>query len=337
MGMTIYTAHIYVKSEKDTAYFELGFENEAEPELVVKDSFMREFSVPKERKKLMSDAFDSNLLWEDEDPHTLLDEINDQAWDNESVSEDFDAFCNKVADMDDIEYVMFTVDSDQENWRDNRTYWYDAKVYDYRKGRLLMIEWRGSEVQDPEYQDPFNEETAKDIIQLLFEDKEDQIDIGDFARYGKPAGRIKEKTIESSTLPENQDVRKKKTVEGTCDKVSDDLSKQTQAERALSLMVHLDNIEFEGKNFVLAGDYTINANPDGIYEYDISLSPSGFIGEKGGVVKKSVSGKTDFLIVDPYDDFNMNGAKVRDALAQIEKGKPIKIISLFNLKEILQI
>lgn len=74
-------------------------------------------------------------------------------------------------------------------------------------------------------------------------------------------------------------------------------------------------ITFVGKTFVLSG---MEALGD---EYEISVEEE--ITTRGGVVRKSVSGKTDYLVVDPRW---AGESKVKNAREQREKGKPIKII-----------
>ena len=74
-------------------------------------------------------------------------------------------------------------------------------------------------------------------------------------------------------------------------------------------------ITFSGKTFVLSG---MEALGD---EYEISVEEE--ITTRGGVVRKSVSGKTDYLVVDPRW---AGESKVKNAREQQEKGKPVKII-----------
>lgn len=197
MGMTCYTAHAYVASGDGHAYFELTFDNEMEPEIVLKDSFIEEFALPEARKKLISDSFDANHLWEDDPPHTLTDEIDDHFWDDE-MAEEFDQFCKKVKKMKNIDYVIFAVDSDTENWRDFKTYWYDAKVIDFNKNSIFSIEWRGTPaavLSDNTEEEEFDEITATKIVKLLSEGRSEQIDVGDFKRNGKQAGKVTEKKL----------------------------------------------------------------------------------------------------------------------------------------------
>lgn len=101
----------------------------------------------------------------------------------------------------------------------------------------------------------------------------------------------------------------------------------SQSEEVGNRVQHVDNIEFEGKSFVLDVDW------NGYENNDPKNPRTRPIMDRGGLIKKSVSGKTDYLIVDPARGFC--GAPCRDALTQIEKGKPLKIITLDNLVEIL--
>lgn len=74
-------------------------------------------------------------------------------------------------------------------------------------------------------------------------------------------------------------------------------------------------ISFYGKSFVLSG---MEALGD---EHEIDIEEA--ITEKGGVVRKSVSGKTDYLIVDPQW---AGESKVKEAIGQQKKGSSVKII-----------
>ena len=57
--------------------------------------------------------------------------------------------------------------------------------------------------------------------------------------------------------------------------------------------------------------------------------------DAGGIMRKNVSGKTDYLVIENHAfDFG-KGAKCRDVLKQIDKGKDITIITLDNLLDIL--
>lgn len=74
-------------------------------------------------------------------------------------------------------------------------------------------------------------------------------------------------------------------------------------------------ISFCGKAFVLSGMEALGDE----YEIDIANAIAG----KGGVVRKSVSGKTDYLIVDPRW---AGESKVKEAIEQQKKGSSVKII-----------
>lgn len=331
MGMTIYTAHVYVKSEKNTAYFELAFENEAEPELVVKDSLIQEFIAPETRRKLISDAFDSNLLWEDDEPHTLIDEISDQDWDDESVSEEFNSFCETVQGMGSIVYVLFAVDSDQEYWRDYNTYWYDAKAIDFKKNKLITIEWRGKNVATIDsWPDPFNEKVAKSIVKAMEDDTVAQIDTGDFKPGSSLGGKVTEKELGAANQSNNNAAEVNYPQAGSMDS-----EEAAQIERIYSLVKTVDEIDFTNKAFVFDRlDYEL---VDG--EYCGPDSPNNPIIkrviEKGGLMRKAVSGKTDYLVLNNYAAMSSMGKKCKDALAQIDKGKNLTIITLDNLMHIL--
>lgn len=74
-------------------------------------------------------------------------------------------------------------------------------------------------------------------------------------------------------------------------------------------------ITFSGKTFVLSGMDMLGD------EHEISIEEE--IVSRGGVVRKDVSGKTDYLIVDPAWS---GESKVKKAIEQQKKGKPVKII-----------
>ena len=331
MGMTFYSAHVYVTSGKKKAYYELTFENEAEPELVIKDSLIHEFTAPESRRKLISDAFDSNLLWEDEEPHTLIDEINDQEWDDESVSEEFDSFCETVQGMESIDYVLFAVDSDRKYFRDHSTYWYDAKAVDFKRNKLITIEWRGENADTTDFcPDPFNEKVAKEIIKAMENDTVAQFDTGDFKPGSSIGGKVTEKELGAT-----KQSSKNSADVGSPQAGSEDSEEAAQIERIYSLVKTVDEIEFEGKAFVFDRlDYEL---VDG--EYCGPDSPNNPIVkrviDKGGAMRKAVSGKTDYLVLNNYAAMSGMGKKCKDALAQIDKGKNITIITLDNLMHIL--
>ena len=104
-------------------------------------------------------------------------------------------------------------------------------------------------------------------------------------------------------------------------------SMAAQGEELGNLIHHVDSIDFEGKSFVL------DVNWNGYENNDPKNPRTRPIMDRGGLIKSKVSGKTDYLIVEPSR--GLFGGPCRDALMQIEKGKPIKIITLDNLNEIL--
>ena len=114
------------------------------------------------------------------------------------------------------------------------------------------------------------------------------------------------------------------------------VSKDTQRERVKSHITKVSSIDFDGKNFVLDSIWIKKDTPPYVYDLKDPDNPlTGPIMERGGLIKENVNGKTDYLIVDLKDQNAMTGARGRDALVQIEKGKPLKIITLANLKRIL--
>ena len=74
-------------------------------------------------------------------------------------------------------------------------------------------------------------------------------------------------------------------------------------------------IVFSGKSFVLSGMDMLGD------EHGISIEEE--IASRGGVVRKDVSGKTDYLVVDPEW---AGESKIKKAIEQQKKGKPVKII-----------
>lgn len=74
-------------------------------------------------------------------------------------------------------------------------------------------------------------------------------------------------------------------------------------------------IQFSGKAFVLSGSEALGD------QHGISLEDE--IQERGGIVRSKVSGKTDYLVVNPGW---AGEAKVKAAIEQQSKGKPVKII-----------
>ena len=88
----------------------------------------------------------------------------------------------------------------------------------------------------------------------------------------------------------------------------------------------IDSLTFEGKAFVLTGDFQ---NCDGDRK-----EVENMIAAKGGRCTGAVSGKTNYLVI---GDFGSAGAKkVEKALEQKEKGKDIKIITEYDLFRFLQ-
>ena len=88
----------------------------------------------------------------------------------------------------------------------------------------------------------------------------------------------------------------------------------------------IDSLEFEGKAFVLTGDFQ---NCDGDRK-----AVEEMIVQKGGRCTGAVSGKTNYLVL---GDFGSAGAKkVEKALEQKEKGKDIKIITEYDLFRFLK-
>lgn len=321
------TAHIFVVSKEEEAYFELVFENEETPELVVDEvTFVREFERSNDRMTMISSAFDSNYGWEDEPPHSLIDEINDYHRDSQTL-EDFKQFSKTVEKMNNIEYVLFAVDSDTEDWGDYPTYWYDAKVFDFLKTRRITVEWRGTQESfkaEKLIQDPFTEETAKNLIKSISKERTDQIDLGNFMLKGVPQGRIQEKILQGPSEAERIAIMEAR-----------DKATKEQIERITDLITIVDDIVFDGKAFVFDSLESITVGD----EYIGSDSPNHpiikSVIEAGGLLRRAVSGKTDYLVINTHAYMSGAGTKCRDALIQVDKGKNIKIITLENLMDIL--
>lgn len=217
MGMTCYIAHAYVVANDDSAYFELGFDNEMRPNIVVTEAFIEDFEDSSMRKKLINDAFDANYTWregdqysyyssdpwEDERPHNLADEI-ENTWGSEKRQ--FDKFLKTIEKMNDIKYVLLATDATKPSENDG-AFWYDALVCDFHKKNLVKIEWRGAwdTYCETHYGDNmFNEEKAKEIIALLDQNRINIIDVGDFELNGVLQGQVKEfPIIGSSKVPNN--------------------------------------------------------------------------------------------------------------------------------------
>ena len=217
MGMTCYIAHTYVVADEGSAYYELGFDNEMRPNIVVTESFMDDFTDPAARKKVINDAFDANYTWregdqysyyssdpwEDEKPYTMADEIDNSLWVEQRK---FDKFFKAVEKMDNIKYVLLATDATKPS--DNYgEFWYDALVCDFKKRSLVKIEWRGARATylETHYgENMFNEDRAGEIIALLEQNAIDQIDSGDFELNGVLQGKVTEfPVLNSSKIPNN--------------------------------------------------------------------------------------------------------------------------------------
>ena len=61
MSMTCYLAHTYVVSDESSAYYEIGFDNEMRPNIVITESFIDDFADQKARKELINDSFDASM------------------------------------------------------------------------------------------------------------------------------------------------------------------------------------------------------------------------------------------------------------------------------------
>jgi len=227
--------------------------------------------------------------------------------------------------------VLFAVDSDQKNWRNYSTYWYDAKAVDFKRNKLLTIEWRGKTVATIDsYPDPFNEKVAKKIAKAMEEDTAAQIDTGDFNPGSSLGGKVTEKVLGPANQP-----NKNSAEVGSSQAGAQDSDEAAQIERIYSQVKTVDEIEFDGKAFVFDRlDYEL---VDG--EYCGPDSPNNPIVkrviDKGGLMRKAVSGKTDYLVLNNYAAMSGMGKKCKDALAQIDKGKNLTIITLDNLMHLL--
>lgn len=85
------------------------------------------------------------------------------------------------------------------------------------------------------------------------------------------------------------------------------------------------SVIFFGKTFVLSG---LEALGD---EYELSIENE--INQRGGIIRKSISGKTDYLVVDP----RWSGeSKIKAAVEQISKGKAITVIDGRDLIQIFK-
>ena len=345
MGMTFYAAHVIVESEEDVAGFGMSFPNEMEPEMLIKDSFIKEFADSKARKTLITNSFDANYYWEDEEPYTLQNAVDDWwddcdiPWfDDEIVSEldeeefipnKFKNFCQSVEKMNSINYVLLAVDADKPS-HNYGEFWYDAVVYDFIKNRYVKIEWRGDFDTHKELygQYPFDGDTAEEIIELLKNDKIDSIDVGDFVLNGALYGKVTEKKMQ-----ENSPV--KKAIGENTPEVSPDPEEAKQIERISSLIKNVDSIDFTNKAFVFDRLEYVQIGsewhgPDS-REHPIVKS----VIEAGGLMRQNVSGKTNYLVLNNHAVMSGMGKKCRDALTQIDKGKDIKIITVENLLDVL--
>lgn len=83
-------------------------------------------------------------------------------------------------------------------------------------------------------------------------------------------------------------------------------------------------IDFEGKNFVFTG-LSWHAEER---EHPIVLD----VIARGGEYRSKVSGKTDYLVVDPS---GAGDSKIQAVIEQVNKGKDIKVVLLRDLKHIL--
>ena len=327
MSMTVHTAHVFVVSKDKNAYFKLSFDNEECPELVIKNSastFIDEFRVKANREKLISNAFDSSYGWDDIEPHTLADEVEFSS-DYRTVK-GFKKFCKEIKEFDDVSYVLFAEDSNKHDWMGYSSYYYDAMVFDFNKCKLFTIGWRGTKLAEDEdswEERPFYRSTAEYLIKMIQSEKSEEIDVGDFAPSGKQAGKV----VVTELAGEKKEA--KQTARSSSDDEENDL------ERIISLIKKVDSIDFNNKAFVFDRlDYVpINgefAGPD---------SPNHPIVKKvidaGGVMRKSVSGKTDYLVLDDSAINTGMSAKCRDALKQIDKGKDIVIITVSNLLSVM--
>lgn len=221
MSMTCYIAHTYVVSDEGSAYYELGFDNEMRPNIVITESFIDDFADPKARKTLINDAFDANYTWREgdqysyyssdpwevENPYTMADEIeNVSCMYGDEEKKEFNKFLRSVGKMKSIKYVLFATDATRPS--DNYgEFWYDALVCDFKKKSLLKIEWRGARetYEETHYGDNmFNEETAAEIIACLERNDIGRIDVGDFELNGTIQGQVNEFSImNSSKVPNN--------------------------------------------------------------------------------------------------------------------------------------
>lgn len=334
MSMTVYTASVYVVSKETNAFFELSFDNEMCPELAIKDSidaFIDDFTQSNDRSELISKAFDANYNWEGEDPYYLAKEVDSASDFDTSIAREYKKFCKDIQKMKEVEYVVFAVDSNKKYWLDYATYWYDAMVFDFGQRKLLSVGWRGTELKDDDnYWDykPFYKSTAEYLIKMIKAGKADLIDTGDFMHNGKKAGNVNVREIAGTGAAVKEPLGK--TAPGETEE-----EEAKQLERLVSLIKIVESIDFAGKAFVFDRlDYVpVNgefAGPD---------SPNNPIVKKvietGGVMRKKVSGKTDYLVIDDQALMRGMSSKCKGALEQVDKGKNITIITVSNLLKVL--
>lgn len=118
-------------------------------------------------------------------------------------------------------------------------------------------------------------------------------------------------------------------------------------------ITELKALDFAGKTFVLDNDLLLfrcgekllsrekwyelgMPRYDGyVEEFDENHPLVKKIVEAGGIVRRGISGKTNYYVVKESQDYS--GAKARDYLKQLEKGKPIIAITEDNLKMLLGI
>lgn len=346
MGMTFYAAHIYVVSEREGAYFQISFPNEMEPEMLIRNAFISDFNDPTARRKLIANSFDANYIWEDEDTYTLehavsdwQDECGTPCFDEETVAEfdeekyepnQYDAFCKTVEGMRNIKYILLAVDADKPS-QNYGEFWYDAIAYDFVMRRQVKIDWRGAcDTHEELYgKHPFNKETAQKIVELLEKDQIENTDVGDFVLNGAPYGKVTVKDIPDVVQLEEMKNGK------TALKTEENIEETKQIERISSLITSVDDINFTGKAFVFDRlDYVpING------EYHGPDSPENPIVkrviEAGGLMRRNISGKTDYLVLNNHAAKSGIGKKCKDALTQIDKGKNIAIITVDNLMDVL--
>ena len=331
MGMTVYTAHVYVVAENDAAYYELSYDNEECPNIVFDDSFFYNFNDPCKRGILISKSFDTNMEWDDLDAHYIQDEIR---FSGDSVlAERFDDFCEQIIKMEKIEYVLLSVDSNKCDWNGYSSYWYDAVVFDFDNECLYSIEWRGTnteEVSEAFNDAAFSQNVAERLIEMIKNKKIELIDVGDFVVNGSKAGKV-------SIIQKSGTVENAKTIS---DNVHEENNAETKVsseeEKILELSDEVNSIDFQNKTFVFTDLGNARTSDGMIYSPDDPEHPVvKRVIQAGGLLRRSVSGKTDYLIINMDALYPGQGAKCRDAIAQINKGNQITIISLKNLREIL--